>query len=325
MPFKINKLFNIIFMCIFTLSLVACSENEKPVSTKKYKAVIVQHVETDSFTNMRDGFLAGMKAKGYTDQYIEFDYKNAHGDMEKLKEISKEIARSNYDFIVAIATPATGAIVDLERKIPIFYIGVTDTARAGVMRDPHIHKNATGTAMPIPVVGIFNLVKQLTPEVKTFGIVHNDSETSAIDTATQAKNYLPKLAFQQEEFIIDEPEDLNYITKDFINSVDAFFIPNDTMIEKNISAIIDTAINAKKPLYCSTNANVYSGCFATISVSTFQVGESTADMLIEYIKGEQIEEITPRVLPAKNILINEKTAKAIGVTIPKLSNVTLIN
>ena len=56
------------------------------------------------------------------------------------------------------------------------------------------------------------------------------------------------------------------------------------------------------------------GAFATIAISDTEIGAQTADMALEYLNGTAIEDIAAVVVPASNMVINQDTADALGIT-----------
>ncbi len=208
---NLRKLLTFAFLALFALPLTAC-ESEKPSSTestkeesseKVYNVGIIQHLENAAFADMRKGFIQQMRAKGYDEEVMIFHYKDAQGDSTNLNTISQEMADGNYDFIVAIATPAAQSIVNMESKTPVFYISVASPIAARIITDlQKPDKNATGASNTIPIKEIFELAQKVTPEAKTFGILYNTSEVNSLATVNQAKEYLTSVGLKYKEAIV---------------------------------------------------------------------------------------------------------------------------
>jgi len=79
--------------------------------------------------------------------------------------------------------------------------------------------------------------------------------------------------------------------------------------------VADAAKEAKIPVYGSSAVMVASGAFATISISDTQIGQMTAEMSNQYLKGTAIADIPAVVVSDFTMVINKTTAEAIGVTI----------
>ena len=111
--------------------------------------------DNGAFTDMREGFIAQMNAKGYDDSNTEFIYKNAQGDASNLNTICQQMVSDGVDLVATIATPATQAMVNMKSDIPVVFISVSDPVGAGILSDMNApENNATGTSNAIPVEDI---------------------------------------------------------------------------------------------------------------------------------------------------------------------------
>ncbi len=287
-------------------------------SEKSYRIGIVQHIENNAFLEMREGFLSRMKELGYGEDRLSVDYKNAQGDIGTLNAICQGMAREGLDLIVTIATPATQAMVNTETETPIIFVSVANPVAAGVlstMEKPD--KNATGTSNLIPVDRIFELAEQLTPGVKTYGILYNLSETNAVSTVNKAKEYLDGKGIAYKEATVANSSEVQQAAQSLIGNVDALYIPVDSMVQTAMPQVAQLAVESKIPVYGSSPVMVSSGALATVSVSDTKIGGMSADMADRYFKGTPIADIPSVRLEESTVVINAATAEAIGVKVPE--------
>lgn len=310
-----------VFTIIGTLLAIAtgCGDTNNTAQTesngkKKLKVGIVQMVENGAFDDMKEGFIKELKEKGYTEDKIEIVQKSAQGDAANLNTICQDMVDQEMDFVATIATPATQAMVNLESKIPVFYIAVSDPIGAGVISDMEKpDKNATGTSNAIPVENIFALSDQLTPNCKTYGILYNTSEVNSVSTVKKVKEYLDSKGISYKEAVVTNSSEVQQAAQSLVGDVDAIFVPNDSVIQSAMTLVSDVARGAKLPIYGSSAVMVDSGAFATVAIRDEEIGAMTADMAIEYLEGKTIEEIPSIVVPASATVINEQTAQTLGI------------
>lgn len=278
------------------------------------KVGVIQMIDNGAFADMRDGFSEELTEK-YTGGKVDIVYKNAQGDAAALNTICQEMADSGVDLIATIATPATQAMVNLETDIPVFFIAVSNPVGAGVITDMEKpDKNATGTSNAIPVEDIFALSDKLTPDCKTYGMLYNTSEVNSVSTVENAKKYLDEQGLSYKEAVVTNSSEVQQAAQSLAGEVDAIFVPNDSVIQSAMPMVTEVARNAKIPVYGSSAVMVDSGAFATIAVSDTEIGAQTADMALEYLNGTAIEDIAAVVVPASNMVINQDTADALGIT-----------
>lgn len=277
---------------------------------------IVQLADNGAFDDMREGFIAQMRSLGYDEEEMTFDYENAQGDMTTLNTIAQSMVDDGKDAVVAIATPAAQAMVNLESEIPVFYISVSDPIAAGVITTVDSpDKNATGTSNAIPVEEMFKLADSLTPGCTTYGLIYCTSEVNSVSTIESAKAYLEANGLSYKEAVVTASSEVQQAAQSLVGSVDAIFCPNDSMVQSAMAQVAEVAKEAQIPVYGSSAVMVASGAFATISIDDTTIGAMTADMLAEYLGGTAITQIPAITVDTFTTVINSTTADAIGVTV----------
>jgi len=327
-----KKASKLIAICLATVlcmgTFVGCSSDNSKTSTdastkkiettKKVKLGIIQHTDNQSFTQMREAMLKRLKELGYDDNKLEVDYKNAQGDMSNLNTICQTMIQDNKDVIVPVVTPSTQAMVNAGGNTPIIFMSVTDPVAAKIMKDlKRPENNITGTSNAVPVKNIFELAKQLTPKVKTYGIIYDASEVNSVATVNNAKKYFEANDLKYVESVVSNASEVQQATQSLVGKVDAIFVPLDSVVNSAMAQVSEIASKAKLPVYTAANTMVVNGGFATVGVSYEKIGIMTADMIDRYLKGTPISKIPCETLSTFSTVINQKTADAIGVTIPE--------
>ncbi|MEY8351897.1 ABC transporter substrate-binding protein [Lachnospiraceae bacterium 54-53] len=291
------------------------SKEAASASDQTYRVGIIQLIDNGAFTDMREGFIQELKDKGYGDDRLTIDYKNAQGDATNLNSICQEMADSGVDLIAAIATPAAQAIVNMETDIPVVFISVSNPVGAGIITEMEKpDKNATGTSNAIPVNEIFDLAEKLTPECKTFGFLYNTGEVNSVTTVDNAKEYLTSIGLSYEEAVVANSSEVQQAAQSLVGKVDAIFVPNDSVIQSAMPLVSEVARDAKLPVYASSATTVSSGAFATIAISDKEIGKISAGMAVKCLEGTPISEIPAVVVPASSTVINQDAADALGIT-----------
>lgn len=301
-----------------------------PVSEapKTIQVGIIQLADNGAFTDMREGFIARMRELGYSEDQMVFDYKNANGDTGTLNTICQTMADDQKDLIVTIATPPTQAMVNMDTGIPVFFISVSNPVGAGVITDmSKPDKNCTGTSNAIPVSEMFKLSDKLTPGCETYGLIYNTGEVNSVTTINSAKEYMDANGLKYKEAVVTSSSEVQQAAQSLADEVDAFFIPNDSMVQSAMTQVAEVAKDAKIPVYGSSAVMVASGAFATISIDDTTIGGMTADMVDQFLQGTPIENIPAVVVSEFTTVINKTTADAIGVTLSQdvLDSATLMD
>jgi putative ABC transport system substrate-binding protein len=127
-----------------------------------------------------------------------------------------------------------------------------------------------------------------------------------------AKEYLEGRGLVYKEAIVTASSEVQQAAQSLVGSVDAIFVPNDSMVQSALPQVAEVCKDAGIPLYGSSAVMVDSGAFATISIDDVTIGAMTADMAAKYLSGTPIEEIPAVVVSEFTTVINKTTADAIG-------------
>lgn len=317
---RLGKMFKkaacMMLAAVMATGMAACgSSSEK--SSGKIKVGVIQLIENGAFNDMKDGFIEELRAKGYTEDKCDIVVKSAQGDTATLNTICQEMVDSRMDLVATIATPATQAMVNMDSDIPVVFVSVSAPVAAGVtsnMEKPD--KNATGTSNAIPVSDIFNLSDSLTPGNKTYGLIYNTGEVNSVNTVKDAKSYLDGKGLKYVEAVVTNSSEIQQAAESLVGSVDAIFVPNDSVVQSGMAQITEITRKNKIPVYACSATTVQSGAFATVAMNDKQIGSQSADMAVEILGGRKVSDVPSVVVPASGTVINKNTMEALGVTIP---------
>lgn len=317
---RLGKMFKkaacMMLAAVMATGMAACGSGSEK-SSGKIKVGVIQLIENGAFNDMKDGFIEELRAKGYTEDKCDIVVKSAQGDTATLNTICQEMVDSRMDLVATIATPATQAMVNMDSDIPVVFISVSAPVAAGVtsnMEKPD--KNATGTSNAIPVSDIFNLSDSLTPGNKTYGLIYNTGEVNSVNTVKDAKSYLDGKGLKYVEAVVTNSSEIQQAAESLVGSVDAIFVPNDSVVQSGMAQITEITRKNKIPVYACSATTVQSGAFATVAMNDKQIGSQSADMAVEILGGRKVADVPSVVVPASGTVINQNTMEALGVTIP---------
>ena len=114
---------------------------------------ISQFVEHPSLDSAREGFLAALEEGGYTEgENLTVDLQNASGDQGTSTSIASNMASSDADLVLAIATPSAQGLAQSVTDRPVLFTAVTDPVEAGLVDSLESPGgNVTGTTDMNPV------------------------------------------------------------------------------------------------------------------------------------------------------------------------------
>ena len=269
-----KKLLSIgVAIAIGMMSLVGCSKED--VTT----IGIVQIVEHPSLDTIRESMVKELANLGYVEgENFKVDYQNAQNDQSNLNSICKKFVGDQVDTIVAIATPSAQAAAAATTEIPIVFSAVTDPVAAQLVENMEKPEaNITGTSDAIPVDQVFELCKELTPDVQKFGFLYTSSEVNSKSVIDQAKALADQYGYTYEEMTITNTSELKQAAESLANKVDAIYSPIDNTIASAMPVLSEAGIAAKIPVYVGADSMVADGGYATVGINNEDLGKKTAE------------------------------------------------
>ena len=292
-------LFMLMVLCI------ACGKEKED----RIKIGITQIVEHQSLDDVRQGVIDSLKANDYGEDKVEISYKNAQGDFGTAQIIAQEFKNTS-DIVVAISTPSAQAAVNNIKDKPIFFAAITNPESAGVLAE-----NVTGVSDRSPVKKQVELIKEILPETKKIGIVYNTSEQNSFYLTDEFKKEAEKNGY---EVVIKGITNVNEIASaldTILPEIDVLYTTIDNTIASTYSLIIDKSKKVNKPVIGATKSYVDQGALASEGISDYKVGYQTGEMIVRYLKGEDIKNMKFEVVRESERYINKEVAKNFKIVV----------
>lgn len=328
----IKKLLFLIVLVLVGTLFVGCQEKEEikddiiPIEkTQTVNVGILQLVTHGALDAAREGFVAGLKEAGFEDgKNIKLTVKNPEADTATMNQMAEELVRS-CDIVLAIATPAATALQTAAettgRKVPILFTAVTDAVAAQLVdSNEKPGGRITGTSDINPVTDQIDLLKELLPDAKKFGILYNISEVNSQVQAKLAKEEGTKQGLEAIEKTATDAASLPSVVQQLINDgVSAIYLPTDNLVASNMPAIVEKCNAAKVPTICGEGQMVENGGTITYGINYFNLGKQTAAMAVKIINGAKPSELPVETQPATQleITVNEEALQEMGIELPK--------
>jgi putative ABC transport system substrate-binding protein len=267
-------------------------------------------------------FRERMNALGYVEgKTVVFEERYADGDLQRLKQLAQDTVAGKPDVIVAIAAAATAAAHEATATIPIVMTHAGDPIRLGwVASLAHPGGNVTGTTSMIPDLGVkqVDLLRELIPGLAKLAVLANSTNVGTAPLLANVRD--AARAFNIGVVFADVARDEDFdgafkLLRD--ERPDALLVSMEPFIGMNRGRILQFAAANRLP-------------------SSFDVGRSAVQegALISYgpvltthyaLAAEYVDRIlkgaNPGDLPVQQpnefaLVINVKTASALGLTVP---------
>ena len=269
-----------------------------------------------------EAFRQGLLELGYVEgQNVAIEYRWADGRFEQLPDLAADLVRLKVDVIVAVVTQASRAAKQATSEIPIVMVGVSDPVGSGLVASlARPGANITGTSsMTAEVVGKqLELLKETLHKISRVAVLWNPA--NPIFQAIQRKETEVAARALGMHLRILEARDPHDIERAFAAMASerprALLVLGDPVFSSHRQRIADLAADGRLPAVSGTSEFVDAGGLMAYGPSFAAMYRRAAYYVVRILKRTKPADL-PIEQPTKfELVINLKTAKQIGITIP---------
>ena len=225
------------------------------------------------------------------------------------------------DVLVAVTTNAALAAKKTTKTIPIVFMGVTDPISAGLAETlARPGGNSTGvTNMAATLTGKrLELLKETIPKVRRVAVLWDPQAPGSTPQWNESQLPARELGLQLYSMQVSNPDKFEVAFKEAINAHNAaVWVTLNPVANSNQKLIAELAIRHRLPSICARGDYAENGCLMSYRLGYTTEGKDGARYVDKILKGAKPADI-PVEQPMKfELLINLKTAKQIGVTVPQ--------
>ena len=268
-----------------------------------------------------DAFHQGLQELGWTDgRNIRIDFHWGAGDADRA-QIAKDLVAVQPNVIVCSTSPMTAAVLEQTKTIPIVFVNVTEPAAQGfVSSDARPGGNATGFSNFEPSMSgkWVEILKDVDPRIRRVAIMFNPK------TAPSGGDFfLPSfraagaaLGIEPIELPLHNPAEIEpALDKLAREAYGALIMMPDVFTGYYRDQIIRSAINHSLPVISSYRNYTEVGGLVSYGIKVSDLFHRAASYVDRILKGEKPADLPVQAPTQFEMVINLKTAKALGLTI----------
>jgi putative ABC transport system substrate-binding protein len=272
-------------------------------------------------------FRDGLRGRGYVEgQNLSIEVRWPQGTFEHDPRPVAELINNNVDVIVAWATPATTAARRATSAIPIVMVGVGDPVGSGFIASlARPGGNITGlTNIAVDLSAkLMEQFAELVPGLKRVGVVQNSNNPGTAMLLRETEDAVRRLNMQVQVVNAQTSDEFDrafaQLSAESVGGV--VVIPDPAVIEHS-RRIAELAQSARLPTAFQRRENVDAGGLLSYGPDLNNQFRQATFYVDRILKGEKPAEL-PVMQPTKvELVINLKTAKALGLTVPLIMQMT---
>ena len=302
---------------LLVLNVSACASQPKKVARIGYLAAVSASADAPRL----EAFRQGLRDLGYIEgQNIIIDYRHESRGFEPLPGLAAELVRLEPDVLVGVTTNAAQAVQQATTTIPIVFMGVTDPIAAGLVQSlAHPGGNSTGiTNMAAILTGKrMEYLKETIPGVSRLAVLWDPQAPGSTPQWQESQQPARELGLELYSMEVSSVDRYETAFKEAVEArSDAVWVTLNPLANSNQKLIADLAINSRLPSVCAREDYSQNGCLMAYGPGYGNEGRDGARYVDKILKGAKPADI-PVEQPMKfELVINLKTAQALGLTIP---------
>jgi putative ABC transport system substrate-binding protein len=312
----------IVLAALAILLAPAEAQQAGKVSRMGYLSMLSRSDST--YIGLRDAFRQGLRDHGYVEgQTIIIEWRFAEGNNSRLPNLAAELVRLNVDLLFAEGTPATRAAKQATSTIPIVFSPIADPISSGLVANlARPGGNVTGLTFMAQELGgkRLELLKETVPRVARVGVLShpgNPSESTRKSLLQEMEAAARAAGLQLQHL---EAQGANDLARAFAAMsrarLDALILLPSVMFTSERKRISELAAQERIPAMFFFREFPEAGGLMSYGPNFSDLWRRGATYVDKILKGAKPSDL-PVEQPTKfELVINLKTAKALGLTIP---------
>lgn len=299
---------------------VACAQRSDSVRRLGF---LLPYIESDPQALARvSAFTLALRERGWIDgENVRFESRYTEGQPDRLPILAAEFARKKVDVILTAGTESTDAARKATTTIPIVMAAVGDPIAAGFIASlARPGGNITGASLLATDLTAkrLQLLKEVLPALTRVGVLWTTANASVVQKLKQLQTAAPQFGVQLNPFELRVPGDLD---KGFESAVQfeaqAMMTTEDAIQITYRARVVELGMKYKLPVASEFGEFARAGTLMSFGPSILDQFRYAASYVDKLFRGARPADLPVQQPTRFELIINLKTAKALGLTIPQ--------
>ena len=268
-------------------------------------------------TRSLKSFHQGLRDLGYVEgRDFVMEYRFSEGQADRLPGLAADLVRAHVDLIVTAGTPATLATMQATSTIPIVSPFAANLVASGIVKSlGRPGGNVTGLTTQVATLKLYQLLKEAAPRVTRVVYLY-DPAISVPEVIEQLTSEARAMSVELQGVALRDPNNIAQAFAEFRRGTNGLLLDRSTPLLLKADEICKLALQRKLPTAARGRLHADAGCLMYYGENLDDMARRAATYVDKILKGAKPADL-PVEQPTKfDLVINLKTAKALGLTIP---------
>ena len=263
----------------------------------------------------------GLQQLGWMEgRNLRIDYRSSSGDADRARTYAAELVGLAPDVILASGTAAIPPLLRATRTVPIVFVNVADPVGSGFVDSlSRPGGNATGFAQFEYSLSAkwLELLKEIAPGVTRAAVLRDPVITSGIGQFAVIQSVAPSVGIEVSPINVRHPDEIDRAVTTFVRTANGGLIVTASgLAAVHRKLIISLAARHKLPAVYYRRLYASDGGLISYGPDFIDQYRRAAAYVDRILKGEKPSDLPVQAPTKYELVINAKTAKALGLTIP---------
>jgi putative ABC transport system substrate-binding protein len=265
--------------------------------------------------------LQALQQMGWTDaRNIRIEYRWGSADAERIHKHAAELVALAPDVILAAGTPTVSALQQMTRTVPIVFVGVADPVGGGFVASLAAPGgNTTGfTVYGYAISGKWlELLKEIAPRVTRAAILRDSATIAGGGQFGAIQSVAPSLGVEVSPVNVHDVDEIERAVTAFARSPNGgIIVTGSPLTTFHRDLIVTLAARQRLPAVFPYRFFVTGGGLISYGTDTVDQYRLAAGYIDRILKGEKPADLPVQAPTKYELVINLKTAKALGLEVP---------
>jgi ABC-type uncharacterized transport system substrate-binding protein len=266
-------------------------------------------------------FLQGLQELGWTvGRNVQIDYRWSAADADRIRKSAPELVALAPDVIMATSSPATAALLQATRTVPIVFVQVADPVGAGLVTSlAQPGGNATGFSGVEYGISVkwLELLKEIAPRVTRVAILRDPAIASGIGQMGAIQGVAPGFGVELHPLGVRDASEIERAITAFARSSNGgLIITASPLTIEHRELIISLAVRHRLPAVYPLRFFVADGGLISYGPESIDPYRRAAGYVDRILRGAKPTDLPVQAPTKYELVINLKTAKALGLDLP---------
>jgi putative tryptophan/tyrosine transport system substrate-binding protein len=292
----------------------------QPDRLRRVGILLPASANDSEYPTLLQAFLQKLKQLGWTDgSNVRIETRWAGGGADANRRFADELIGLAPDVIFGSGNSAAGPLLQATRAIPIVFAIVPDPVGAGLVDSlARPGGNATGfTSFSYDIGGKWlELLKEIAPGVKRVGVLRDPNLTAGVGQWSAVQTAAPSFGLEASPINLRDAAELEQAMATFARHPNGgLVVTSSGMAVKHRATIVMQAAKLKLPAIYYSRPFVSAGGLVSFGSDRVEQFRSAAGYVDRILKGEKPSDLPVQTPTQYELVLNLKTAKALGLSI----------